>query len=504
MNRSERTSSWNPTVLLAAVVVFLCAGMLHAQTPPAATQPIAASGGFRIGERLTYNVSMGRFRSAGYAEMHVVSAGQIGDKPAIELRAKFKTLELASAAFYLIDETRTTLASPVTGLPLQTTISQFAFGLPTETVQNHTAVPATHFDLVTMIYRMRQSGGTGSLTMQVGEKVYSVSFQPGVVERQSTDAGEFDTTVISVQSDFFTEHGITAVRVNLSNDEARVPVLFRLRTPKGSFRATLAGVHIMEPEVVPVPTPVPVRTPVPERTPKPVATPTPYIDNQPLPAELAFELGERLEYVLRSGTQPVAKMSLLAKERRQINGLDTLLLEAQFSNAAPGSPFSAGDFIRAYVDPETLAPRQIELRFAGPLRSFGGTAKFEQSGSVIVYNGSNRVDAPVGTHSILSLLYAARSFNLKPSRDANNPINDTRVAVFWESQPYVFSLRPSAPEMLTIEGKPVAAQLVSVTTKNSVLDQLNIKFWLANDGSRVPVRIVAGPYQADLVSVTKN
>src|SRR5688572_29701819 len=145
MNRSERTSSWNTTVLLVAVVVVLCAGLLHAQTPQTVAQPSAASGSFRIGERLTYSVSMGRFRNAGYAEMHVVSAGQLGDKGAIELRAKFKTLELASAAFYLIDETRTTLASPVTGLPLQTTINQFAFGLPTETVQNHIAVPAAHF-----------------------------------------------------------------------------------------------------------------------------------------------------------------------------------------------------------------------------------------------------------------------------------------------------------------------------------------------------------------------
>jgi len=193
-------------------------------------------------------------------------------------------------------------------------------------------------------------------------------------------------------------------------------------------------------------------------------------------------------------------MTLSARERKQFNGVDSLLLEAAFSDVRPGVPFAAGDFIRAYVDPETLAPHQIEVRFAGALRAFNTTAKFEQGGSVITFGGTNRIDAPVGTHSVLSLLYAARSFNLKPSRDLNNPINDTRVAVFWQTEPYVFTLRPSPPEVITLDGKAFAAQLVAVSTKNAVLDQMNIKIWLGNDDSRMPLRFIIGAYQADLIS----
>jgi hypothetical protein len=44
---------------------------------------------------------------------------------------------------------------------------------------------------------------------------------------------------------------------------------------------------------------------------------------------------------------------------------------------------------------------------------------------------------------------------------------------------------------------------VTVTTKNSVLDQLNIKVWLGNDDSRVPLRFTVGSYQADLVATSK-
>lgn len=487
---------------IVLVVASLAFAGLYILAPAKAQTAVTEPAGIRIGERLTYTVSIGRSPNMAYAELFAVSRGRIGDKDAIELRTKFKTLDLASATFYLIDETRTTFASPTTGLPLYVSVNQNAFGLPKETISNFLSSPTPHFDLATMIYKIRQSDGTGSVTLQENEKVYSVTFQSGVVEKQKTDAGEFDTTLVLLQSEYFTELGISDLRINLSNDETKLPVLVRFRTPKGLVRAALASAQVIEPEVVVQPTPAPVRTPLPDRTPKPAATPTPYIPNQPLPEELAFEIGETLLYRIVSGGQQVATMRLSAKERTRFENEDSLLLEAVFSDVRQGSPFAGGDFIRAHVDPETLSPRRIEIRFAGALRSFSNTASFDRKGNVITYGGTSPVDAPVGTHSILSLLYAARSFNLKPSRDLNNPINDTRVAVFWESRPYVFTLRPSPAEIITIDGKPVAAQLVTVGTKNPVLDQQSIKVWLGNDETRVPLRFSVGSYQADLVSVS--
>ena len=493
------------SLVFAALLPLIWAAASEIILPvDAQTVTAVESNGFRIGERLTYNVSIGRAANAAYVELYTVSRGRIGDKDAIELRAKFKTLDLASATLYLIDENRTTFASPSTGLPLHTTITQNAFGLPQEKTQSFLTVPTTHTDLLTMIYKIRHSGGGGSLTVQNTDKVYPVTYLPGGLEKHKTDAGEFETTLISVQSEYFTDHGISDVRVNLSNDEARLPVLVRFHTAKGQIRASLASVLMIEPDVDVVPTPTPLRQPAPERTPRPSATPTPYVDNQPLAPELSFEIGERLDYRVLSGGQPVATMRLSVPERKQFKGLDSLLLEARFSDPAPGAPFAAGDFIRAYVDPDTLAPRQVEMKFAGALRGFTGSVKFDRQGSVITVNGKPPVDAPVGTHSILSLVYAARSFNLKPSRDLNNPINDTRVAVFWDDGPYVFTMRPSAPDLITINDTQLAAQLVTVTTKNPVLDALKIKVWLGNDDSRVPLRFMVGQYQIDLITKTPS
>jgi len=494
---SKRKGSLRPLFLLVAVAAFLYLSLPLGLTSKA--QTVSDPNGFRIGERLTYNVSIGRLTNAAYGELYCVSRGRLADRDAIELRAKFKTLDLASVSFYMIDESRVTFASPLTGLPLHTTVTHNAFGLPKETVQSFLTAPAPNADILTMIYRLRQSGGNGAVTMQEGEKVYNVTFQTGLAEKQKTDAGEFDTTLVNLQSDFFTERGMTNVRVNLSTDEAHIPVLIRFRTLKGTVRIGLASAQSIEPDLGGQPTPAPVKTPLPERTPKPLPTPAPYIEGQALSPDLAFDLGEQLDYRITSLGQQVATMRLAAKERKQINGMDTLVLEATFFDVRAGSPLAQGDYIRAYVRPDSLAPQHLEMKFGGELRSFSTSAKFEREGSLITA-GAKAIEAPVGTHSIISLLYAARSFNLKPSRDLNNPINDTRVAVLWENQPLIFTLRPSLPEVLTIEGKQIPGQQITVSTKNMALDLLNIKVWLGNDESRIPLRFSIGKYQAEFIS----
>src|SRR4051812_44304071 len=52
---------------------------------------------FRIGEKLTYAVSFGRFKNAGFAEIYAVSRGKLENRDAVELHSKFKTNELVSA-----------------------------------------------------------------------------------------------------------------------------------------------------------------------------------------------------------------------------------------------------------------------------------------------------------------------------------------------------------------------------------------------------------------------
>ena len=462
---------------------------------------------FRIGERLTYNVSFEQYDNAAFAEIYVVSRGKLGERDAIELRSKIKTVDLVST-FYPLDEARTTFVSAETNLPLYIRKISNATVLPKETVSNYTVTPAVYNDLLTFIYQARTAGGTGNFTFQEEEKIYNVSLQSAIKNKNSiretlkTDAGEYETTISTVQSDYLIEKGINDLRINFSNDPARIPVLFRFKTAKGDFRAEVASVQYIEPEISTEPTlPTPAQTPRPQATPKPVPTATPYIENEPLSTDLPFVLGEALEYQVSTGGQMLAIVTLQAKERKQVLGQDSLLLTATATGTEPNQrTFVLGDGIRAQVSPDSIAPRQIDLKFAGLLSPYNLTAQFNQKAGFVTFNGANRAEVPVGTHSILSLAYAIRAFNLKPSKDTSNPVNDTRVAVFIDSKAYVVTLRPSDGEIINLRGEKISAQLITIRTGNPVFDQNNLRLWLGNTEKRLPLRLSFGNFQADLIS----
>ncbi len=486
---------------LCSLILFSVFGGLAQNVAKPPTLPPTP---FRIGERLTYNISFEKFNNAAFAEIFVVSRGKLGDKNAVELRSKIKTTDIVSAAFYLLDETRTTFASAESGLPLYVRKTSNIGISPKETIGNFLASPTANFDLLTLIYGARTFGGIGTFSLQDDDKIYSVSFQNTVGETVKTDAGEFDTTVSTVNSQYFTELGITNLRVNFSVDAARIPVLIRFKTAKGEFRAEIASIQITEPIPNIEPTPTPIQTPKPDSPPIPIQTPTPYIENEPLLLDLPFVLGETLEYQVSMSGKNIGNVVLQAKERKQFFGQDSLLLTATATTAEPGNViFKLNDGIKAQVNPDSLAPQQIEFKFSGTFSANNQTTLFDQKNGFASNNGGNPIEVPVGTHSILSLAYAIRSFNLKPSKDLNNPVNDTRVAVLVGEQAYVFTLRPANAEIINLKGEKISALLISITTGNPQIDQLNLKLWLGTDEKRLPLRLAIGNYQADFISETK-
>ncbi len=487
-------------VLRSSVYVFLLLSLFFVVRTSAQLQPTH----FKVGEKLTYSISFGKVEDSGYMELYVVSHGQLGGKDSVEIRSKFKTLGFVSATFAMIDETRTVFAAPDSGLPIFIRRTQKDGPLPVEIVSNYLKNPTSNFDPVTLIYKARQSGGNGSYTFYEGEQVYTATFLNGKVERLKTNAGEFDTTISVVQSEFLAVNGIKDLKINFTNDEVRIPVLFRFKTAKGEGRITLVSSHMDEPTPTVKPTPTATPTPLVVATPRPTATPAQYVENQPLLPELGFALGEVLSFNLSDGGKPVGVVTLEAKERKLFEKKDSLLLTATVTAIEPGNKtFALGDAIRAQVDPDTLAPKWFEGKFGGGLKALNQTVVFDPRTGNITFGGTAPIDGPVGTHSLLSLIYAMRSFNLQRSNIASNPVNDTRVAVFWETQPYVFTLRPDVPADLIINGEKISAQLITINTGNPKLDALSIKVWLGSS-NRIPIRFSVGTFQADLVIPPKN
>ena len=486
---------------ISICVVVLCGPAFAQFNKGAAVVPQSAT--YRIGEKLTYNVAFGRFTNAAYMETNVVSRGKLSGQDAVELRSRIKTLGIVNATFYPVDEDRSVFVSPFTGLPLYVSRLENNGPVPQETVGNYLTAPTTYFDILSLLFKAREMAGSGSYSLYENENVYTVVFQPTVPETVRTEAGEFDTMVTTVQSEYLTSHGIKYLWINFTTDEHHLPAQIRLKTAKGEFRATLSAIQLAQPTVVVGPPPIAaVPTPGPAVTPKARPTATPYIENMPLLPELGFELGETLNYSVSVSGKPSAIFTLKAVERKQFENLDSLLLTATVTSVEPGSrEFSLGDQVQVHVDPDTLAPRYVQYRFMGNWSSLNQSFHFDRKTGAIAF-GPDHVDAPIGTHTLLSLLYAMRSFNLRPSKDPNNPVNDTRVAVFLEKQPYVFTLRPSPPVDIVANGETISAQIVTVNTGNERMDKQGIKVWLAV-ANRVPVRMTYGPYEANLIPAAK-
>jgi len=452
-----------------------------------------------IGEKLTYSVSYEGFDNVAYLQLYTVSRGKLSGRDAIEYRARIKTYDLLGAAFFSIDESRKTFASSESGYPLYVQRTENTSLEPKETTSNLLASPVSSYDLLTLLAKARDAGGSGSFNFTENEKVYTAVFTPSISEKIKTPAGEFDTTYVNVDSSFFAENNIAELGINFTADDQRVPVLIRFRVRKGVFRVALAGREIVEAPPDATPTPTTTATPVGIRTPRPSPSPTPYIDNQPLSPELPFALGETLEYNLSNGGRPVGRLSLAAKERKMFGGHDSLLLTANVLNLVPGTNLvGQRDSVSARVDPDSLVPIQSDVRLTAGLAPFSQVVKFNQQAGKASF-GEKTADIPIGTHSLLSFFYAVRTMNLKPSRDSSNPVNDTRVAVFWSDKAYIFILRPSNGEITDANGNKHSCLMIAVSTGNPQLDQLAIKVWLTDDGRRLPLRISFGSYQADLV-----
>lgn len=490
----------NPGRKVALSVFIVSFGfVIFAQTPPVQT-----STPFRVGERISYEIHFEKFKNVAYAETEVVSRGVFAGRDAIELHGKFKTQTYNAENFSHVDEERTTFIAADTGIPIYSTITNNDTGLPQVTNVDNRTNGSAALDILSLIYRIRQSTGTGSVSMIEDGKTYTVSFLTSGTEKISTPIGDRDTSIITVTSDYFTERGFTAVKVNLSMDQDRVPVAFSAKTAKKTeFRGLIASLSNVEPETPPTIVPTPTPTPVPVATPKPSPTPFVYVNDQPLSPDLAFKLGERLEYKITKAAQPIGLLTLQARERRQILGKDSLLLTATITGVDQANQiFKLNDSVKAQVDPFTLTPRSVELAFGGSLANYNAIVLFDPIANSITINGNKRIDSPVGTHNILSLLYAMRSFNLKRSSDPQSPINDTRVAVYWDDAVSVFTLRPSDGDIISVSGEKISAQLISISTGEPKLNALKLRVWLSNETPRVPLRIAVGDYQFDLVSQT--
>jgi hypothetical protein len=307
-----------------------------------------------------------------------------------------------------------------------------------------------------------------------------------------TNIGSFNALVAKVR---MSDSPIYNILVYLSDDEWHVPVLVEGKHDDGEIRAELAASELLTPATPAVtPTPAPV---APNPNTSRVITPDPGTDG--LSLNLPFKVGEQLNYQVFVGneTQPVGVLNFAVTARGRYFNRDGLLfaVTAQ-TNGAGGRLFFVNDKILSYVDPETLLPFRTEMNLAEGKWRNTRVYTVDQDRGAVTTDKNQRIEIPVGTHDLISAIYALRTFDLSPKRQ-------NAISILAISQPRTLLVNSIQRETVELNGQKIPALLLTLSTDDTEKNRLQIRMWVGDDARHLPLRIAAvtplGAVRADLI-----
>lgn len=514
-----------PAAALLALFIFM---PLAAQNKREVTDISFSPGIYRVGERLTYNVSFSSFINAAHIELFIANGGTLFDRPGLELRAHVETTEVVNVALYSINNDYTTFIDPTTGIPFRSTqvireggttsdsTSEYNAPLGSDAIPDRLRVGEFpgRFDFLSAIYRLRalplNPRATYYFNIVYEQIEYKAQIKVVGEELVRTKVGSFNTIITEIRTSGDSKFNDYKVRVYFSDDERHVPVLITARHKAGDIRAELVGSQLpaTAPQTTQLTGPV---TTTPTTQPTPVTPQRPITRPTPLPTTpnttgggaalsgLPFSVGEQLNFnfYLGNSPQPVGTSTFQVRARSTYFGRDGLLLAFRGqTTAAMQRLFSANDQINSYVDPTTLIPFRTELNLQEGRRRTNETLTIDQErGVAVIADKGTRVEIPVGTHDLISVFYALRSFNLTPTRR-------TAVSLLVNNRPITLFVTALKRETIELGTQRVPAIQLSLTTDDPQSDRYALRLWVSDDRRRLPLRITAntqlGAVRADL------
>ena len=498
MNRSLKPPFISIITILFLALVF----PLFAQQTNGVSGQGFSSSAYRVGEKLTYNVSFSNFPSAAHVEVEVVSRGMYFGREAIQLRAHVETTGVINVALFAINNDYLSFIDPGTGLPFRSQETVRDAIRTADAVQDFSqpggneAIPPKQkgfpgtYDLLSAFYRAR------ALPLATGA-IYNFSVRGEGTEYQAelrvvgkdvirTNVGSFPTIVTEIK---VTRSALKNLRVYFSDDERRVPVLMSARLKSGELTAELAGSELVKPPAeTAAPTPPPI-----------VAAPAPTPEAPPaLSANLPFKLGEELNYQVFIGNSntPMGSASFRVRGRQRYFERDGLFLTvtAQTTGAA-AKLFVARDQVDSYVDPKALLPYRTVMNMVEGQRRLNQTLTFNQDTGLATNDRGERIEIPSGTHDYLSFFYVLRTINLAPNKKS-------AISMLVENKPKTIMVDSLPRETIELGNRKVAAIPLKITTDDPQADKFQLRMWISADNQRLPLRFTCitrlGPLRADL------
>ncbi|HYH86607.1 MAG TPA: DUF3108 domain-containing protein [Pyrinomonadaceae bacterium] len=491
---------------------------------------------YRVGEQLTYTVSFSNFPTAAHIQLLVAGRGQLQGREGVELHAHVETIGVVSAALYALNNDYVTLVDPATGLPYRAQQSIREGARVADVTRDYnaalgdSAIPGRQatisgggsFDFLSALFRLRAlplaQGETYALAVQNGETLYNVEVKVTGREMLKTNVGSSNAIVTQVRVGGNKQADEYRVRIYFADDERHVPLLITARHRAGEIRAELASAELLT-EMQPtaagvVPTPTPIQPPgitlppgglprnQPPGNPPTGATQPPASATGAAPTELPFKPGESLNFnfFLGSSPQPIGVATFQVRARAKYFNRDGLQLAASVQTRGAGETlFPVIDQINSYVDATALIPFRTELNLVEGKRRARWIVSADQTGGSALFDDGTRVEIPVGTHDLVSVFYALRSFDLTPGkRNAVSLLVNKRPRLL-----FVTALRRASITLGT--GQPIPAVELSLITGDPDGDRFSLRLWVSTDKRRLPLRITAqtplGPVRADLAII---
>ena len=485
------------------------------QTDDLTYQPFSPAP-YRVGERLTYNVSFSNFISAAHVELLVVAHGTFFGHEGIQLKAHVETSGVVNAALFAINNDYTTYVDPATGLPYrsQQIIRQAARIAETFADLNQPAgantIPSSRtgelpgtYDFLSAVYRLRAlpltNGSTYYIAARNDNQTYHVEVRVTGREMIKTNAGSFNAIVSQVRIKNESQGDSYAMKAYFSDDQRHVPVLIITRVSAGEVQIELAGsTFVTTPTASPTPGPTPSRVPGAPPTQSPVVIPGTPVEDDADVGDLPFKVGEQLNYQLFLPNIPAAaaRATFQVRSRSKYFDHEGLLftVNAQTSNALQ-KIFVANDLISSYVDPKTLLPFRTELTLNEGRHRFVTKLTINQDYGTATTDAGERIEIPIGTHDYLSYFYVVRTFSLTPPKR-------NAISILVNNKPKTLFITALKRENVQLGSQTIPAIQISLTTDDVQGDQYQIRGWISDDRRRLPLRLTAmtelGPVRADL------
>jgi hypothetical protein len=477
-----------------------------------------SSAPYRVGERLTYNISFSNIISAAHVQIHVVNRSSFFGREGIEIRGHVQTVGMVNAALYALNNDYVSYVDPATGLPYRT---QQVLREPLRTSNTSNDInqpvgaaaigskgvvePGGKYDFLSALYRFRAmplSGGSYWLTVQGDGVDYEIELKVTGQTSIKTNVGSFDTIVCQVKAKNNSQLNDRNIRVYFTNDERHVPVLITAKHKSAEIRAELAAAEMVTP-----PPPTHSGPPIGDGAAVQPPVVPPRATNGSSLAGLPFKVGEQLNYqiFISNIAAPAGTATYQVRARSKYFDREGLLLsvQAQTTNAIQRL-FFANDQINSYVDPKTLLPFRTELKLVEGRRRVNQTLTVNQDYGTATGDKGEKIEIPIGTHDLLSIFYALRTLNLTPTR-TTTPSKASAVSILVNNKPKTLFITPLKKENLQLGSQTIPAIFISLTTDDPQNDKFVLRVWVSDDQRRLPLRITAsteiGQLRADLVVI---